>query len=140
MLISIAYMISMAMGMPELKAWAQTEMVQVVMTALIIVGFTATVLLVDTMMEQVVRDSNLGFTCSGGSNCAVNVSQHYLGGLIDTALGQAKENIKEAQKASQLGYMRFGLSTPNLIPMLQQFLNQVKHQYITHHFISMERG
>lgn len=118
-LIALAYMIGQAFEMPQMRAWAQNEMVQVFMTVIIILGFTATALLLDTLMEQIVVGSNLGFTCSGSSNCAVNVSEQYLGGLIDTALGQAKENIEESQKAAQLAYSRFGLSTPVLIPMLQ---------------------
>lgn len=118
-LIAIAYMVGQGFEMPEIKAWAQTEMVQVFMTIIIIIAFTATALMLDTLVEQIVQGSNLGFSCSGSMNCAVNVSQQYLGGLTETALHQTKENIVESQKAAQLGYSRFGLSTPILIPMLQ---------------------
>jgi hypothetical protein len=118
-LVAIAYMLGQAFEMPEIKAWAQAEMSQVFVTAIIIISFAGTALLLDLMLEQIVQSSGLGFTCSGSANCAVNVSEEYLGGLIDSCLKQARENMVEASSAARTGNLRFGLSTPVLIPMLQ---------------------
>ncbi|MFH0737268.1 MAG: hypothetical protein V1827_01675 [Candidatus Micrarchaeota archaeon] len=118
-LVALAYMVGHAFDMPEIKAWAQNEMIQVFVTCIIIISFTAVALLLDVYMEAIVNGSNLGFDCEGSNNCAVTVAHEYLSGNMETALNSARENVVEAGKASQAANYRFGLSTPVLIPMLQ---------------------
>ncbi|MEW6035823.1 MAG: hypothetical protein AB1529_04380 [Candidatus Micrarchaeota archaeon] len=119
LLVAIGYMLGHAFEMPEIKAWAQNEMVQVFVSAIIVVAFTFTALLLDAYLETIVQNSNLGFSCSGSTNCAVTVSEQYLAGITESAEKQARDNVVEAASAAKWAYTRFGLSTPMLIPLLQ---------------------
>ena len=101
-LISIALLIGMSFEMPELKAWASSELTQVFATLLIVLALAGTITLLDGLFETLVVSSNLGFTCSGTSICAKTVASNYLDNLISLASSVSKSSIEDYATAAKL--------------------------------------
>lgn len=123
-LIAIGYAVGHAFDLSDVKGWAATELVQAFATAIIIVVLIGTVAFLDTMLETIVDNSGLGFHCADAptQNCGITVSQKYIDGLIDVAVGQARNDLSESAKAAVSAGRRFGITYTELIepvPLLQ---------------------
>lgn len=123
MLIALAYMFGHGFNVPELKAWASTEFVQIIVTALIVVMLVAVITFLDGLLVLTVNQSNLqGVSCTNSSNCAVTLADAYFTGLIDIAHGKARDVIEGISDAQVTASRRFGASAVPLIlpiPLLQ---------------------
>ncbi|MBS3067405.1 hypothetical protein J4450_01775 [Candidatus Micrarchaeota archaeon] len=124
--IALAYMFGQGFNIPELKAWASTEMTQAVVTAIIILTFTGVITFLDLMVAEIVNNSFLGFTCAGASVCAITTAEQYLSGMIDTAEDQTKSILQQYADTSRTAAVREGASATPLIkpiPLLQASLS-----------------
>lgn len=101
-IISIALLFGMSFEMPELKAWASSELTQVFATVLIIIALTGSITILDILVGSIVDGSNLGFTCSGTSICAKAVASNYLDNLISLASSVSKSSIEDYATAAKL--------------------------------------
>ncbi len=123
LLIALAYMVGHGFAIPELKAWASTEFVQVIVTALIVILLVAVITFLDSILVLVVNQSNLyGVSCAGSSNCAATLADAYFVDLIDIANGKARDVAQGVSDAYLTASRRFGASAVPLIvpvPLLQ---------------------
>ncbi|MBI5222946.1 hypothetical protein HY990_00840 [Candidatus Micrarchaeota archaeon] len=105
-IISIVVMLATAFDISELKAWASSELTQVFSTALIVLLLSGSLTFMDMIVGQIVNGSNLGFTCSGTSICAVAVANNYLDGLIQIGVGTSSTALNDYALASKISSIR----------------------------------
>lgn len=121
-LISLAYMAGMSFDIPELKAWAATELEQSIATVLIIIAFVGVMTFLDTLTVNIITNSGIPLTCTNAQNCAVQAATVYLDDLIQTANDQVLDRIKDGINAARTSGYSYGASSPQLIypiPLLQ---------------------
>ena len=125
MLIALAYMFGQGFDMPELKAWASVELVQIVVTLVIIISFASVLTLLDTSVAMVVNSSDLGFRCDVLENCAIQTATEYLDGLMDMARGETVSVADKALIAARLASYRIGLGSSQAFwpPFLQSYVS-----------------
>ncbi|MFA6214353.1 MAG: hypothetical protein WC717_03680 [Candidatus Micrarchaeia archaeon] len=106
-IIALAAMMGTAFNLPEIKAFANTEIRQAVISALLIVSLVALVTFFDEMARLSIEGADLPITCVSGEPCYVTSAKFYLSTLQDTgneyARNELGESIKVAKRAS-LGY------------------------------------
>ncbi len=116
-LAAIAYAVGIGFEMPELRAWAGSELSQVVANAVIILVLLAAIVFLDIFIAAMVTQSNL-IICTPGDSCLQSVTNLYLEDYVSaansTAVGVLKNNIKAAAAANR----RFG-GQANTIWLLQ---------------------
>jgi len=122
MLVALAYMAGKGFDMPEIRAWAASELSQAFVTVLIVIFMVAIVGFADEIARFIVNQSNVGFQCEDGDPCAIMTANAYLDGLIDSAdtaaLELAQDNIKALKQATRKAG---GYAVPFIkpIPLLQ---------------------
>lgn len=108
LLIALAYLAGQGFDMPEIRAWAGIELVQVVVTLIIIISWAAVLTLLDSTIAYAVSYSNLGYTCEALENCAISTAQRYIEGLVDLAMDSVKETADNAVYKAWLSSLRIG--------------------------------
>ncbi len=100
-IVSIAYGISIGMEMPELKAWAGTELRQIITNAVLIVILFLAVELLDVVVIAMVNTSApAGLHCDIGESCLQKVSLAYLSDYTQSAEDGIKDVVRNNMKAS----------------------------------------
>lgn len=110
--VAIAYMIAIAFNLRELKVWADSELSQVFISMLILVGIVGLVSLLSTLSSTVASASGVGVTCDEAKEpCSITVAKTYVDQLISvahsTAFNILDGNVEMANKA----YKRWGIQT-----------------------------
>lgn len=98
LIVAIAYLISMGLEMPEVKAWAGTELTQIISTAIIIAFLFGIMAFLDTITSWMINESGIMY-CGVGENCLQQVSVAYINDSIDAAETGAKDCLKNSMKA-----------------------------------------
>jgi len=102
-IVAIAYAISIGMEMPELKAWAGTEIKQIIATAILILLIFVAIEFIDVLVIAMVNSVNpAGMECVLGENCLQKVSVTYINDYVDAAESGVKNVIKNNIKASAM--------------------------------------
>ncbi|MFN7991138.1 MAG: hypothetical protein U0R44_03180 [Candidatus Micrarchaeia archaeon] len=114
-LIGMAYAVGIGMEMPEIKAWASNELVQVFANVTIIIGLLVTIAFLDAMSQAIVQESQLNLSCVGGQSCIGNVSVAYLDSYINSAKDDARQVSIDAVTASGWAGRRFGLYCTSIL-------------------------
>ncbi|MDD5171783.1 MAG: hypothetical protein PHF60_01985 [Candidatus ainarchaeum sp.] len=113
-LVAIAYAIGIGLEMPEMKAWAGTELVQIITNAIIVATLIVTLALIDLVVLGVAVQSGLtvdGCTESGNAtSCLQGVTDQYLDSYIDTAESKAKGILSDNMFAAGMAGRRIGIS------------------------------
>ena len=100
-IVAIAYAISIGMEMPELKAWAGTEIKQIIATALLILAIFIVIEFLDVIVIAMVNSVNPGgMECIFGENCLQKVSLAYVNDYVDAAETGVQNVIANNIKAS----------------------------------------
>lgn len=100
-LVAIAYAIGKGLEMPELQAWAGTELRQVFSNAVLIVFLFVAIGFIDTLSMLIINDAAPGgLHCDIGDNCLKTVSIAYLDDYISAAEISIKDTVKNNMKAS----------------------------------------
>jgi len=98
LIVAIAYLVAMGFEMPEIKAWAGTEVTQIISTAIIIAFLFGIILFLDTISSWMINESGI-MTCGVGENCLQQASVAYLNDSIDAAESGAKDCLKNSMQA-----------------------------------------
>ncbi|MCI0503744.1 hypothetical protein L0Y65_03465 [Candidatus Micrarchaeota archaeon] len=156
-LVGIGYAIGIGLDMPEVKAWASNEMVQIIANAIIIIVLMATIVLIDMLVVAMVVQSGLDVpACTSiGSSCLQNVTVMYLQDYVSTAEDGAKDVLINNMDAAHAASIRLGLyCTTAFLPlfclqagftttvagqyMLDQDMYAILFEYYTNLLSSME--
>ena len=100
-LVAISYTIGKGLEMPELQAWAGTELRQIIANAVLIVILFIAIGFIDTLSMLIINDvSPGGLHCYIGDNCLQKVATEYLEDYIGTAEIGMKDTVKNNMKAA----------------------------------------
>jgi len=106
-IIALAAMIGKAFNLPEIKAFANNEIKQAVISALIIVSLVGLVAFFDEVARLSIQGADPPVVCASSEPCYVTAAKFYLTTLYDTGSGFAKNNLEESitkMKRATLGY------------------------------------
>ncbi len=125
-IVSLAYMAGSAFEMPDLKAWAQTEVSQIIATAIICAAFVAVLAFVEFVVGYLVSESKVpGLGCAWGG-CLNTTASFYFDGyssaIKENALAALKESVENVRTISS----RYNVYCSDLIfpiPCLQAGLS-----------------
>jgi hypothetical protein len=119
-LIAIAYMVGKGFEMPDLQAWAEVELTQVITTAIIVAFLIATITFLDNIVRIAVEESEVPdpfnpgpgkiLSCNPTDFCAEKITEAYFKDLNDTMNKQAQQNFKDAVKYAKQASTRSGWS------------------------------
>ena len=119
-LVAIAYGIALGFEMPELKAWAGTELNQIIANAVLIAILFVAVGFIDTLTAIMVNTAApAGMQCAVGENCLQKVSLAYLNDYIGSAEDGVRDVARNNMKASAWVGRNVGIYATSLIPLLQ---------------------
>lgn len=100
-IVAISYAVSIGMEMPQLKAWAGTELRQIIANAVLIVIIFVVIEFLDVMVIMMVNTSAPGgLHCDIGESCLQKVSLAYINDYVDSAETGIKDVVKNNMKAS----------------------------------------
>lgn len=103
-IVSLTYMVSIGFDMPDLKAWAGTELSQIIATAIIIASLVVVLVFINELVVTIVNESQIsGLTCNIQENCLNKTASFYFDSYINKAEKQmraALEEVKEKMAAS----------------------------------------
>jgi len=97
-IVAIAYLVAMGFEVPEVKAWAGTEVTQIISTAIIIAFLFGIIAFLDTISSWMINESGIMY-CGVGENCLQKASVAYLNDSIDAAEAGAKDCLKNSMQA-----------------------------------------
>lgn len=100
-IIAIVAMFGTAFNLPEAKAFVRTELLQALVSVLLIISLIALVGFFDLIATQAIKYADLPVLCTGGEPCYISASKAYLDGLIDLSGTAAKESLKNAYEYQQ---------------------------------------
>lgn len=127
--VSLAYALGIGFGMPDLKAWAQAEVSQIIATAIICVAFVGVLAFVEFLTGYLVSESRVpGLSCAWGSCLDETASfyfEDYSSTIKENALAALKESVENVKTISSrynvycsdlifpIPCLQFGMSLPN---------------------------
>jgi hypothetical protein len=101
-LIAMAYPVSSALNLRELRAWADVEMGEAVSTALV-VGLVIGVLVFVELVTQAYTLATPQFNCDGSRFCPVSVAEQYLQEYMDTTMPLYGDLLQESVAYGKAG-------------------------------------
>ncbi len=116
-LVAIAYAIGIGFEMPEIRAWASTELVQIITNAIIVAGLMGVLAFIEIVVLGVVSTSGVGAAtvpeCYGAggnsTSCLQGVTRAYLDDYMNSAAGAAKDVLSQNMGAAAMAGRRIGL-------------------------------
>jgi hypothetical protein len=106
-IIALAAMIGKAFNLPEIKAFANNEIKQAVISVLFIVSLIALVSFFNEIAVQSIAAADLPVDCNVPEPCYVAAAKTYLTTIIDIGKSYSKDNLKESidkMRRSSYGY------------------------------------
>jgi hypothetical protein len=109
-LVAIAYMVGTGFEMPEVKAWASNEFVQIIANALIIVSLIVTIAFIDGLVLAIAAGSGLNVAACyvGGQGCLQETAIMYLEDYQETAQEGARSVLQQNVWANRAANIRLG--------------------------------
>jgi hypothetical protein len=95
-IIALAAMLGIAFNLPTIKAFANNELKQAVISALIIFSLLGLVTFFDAIARDAVEGADLPIVCLPSEPCYITAAKNYLTTLQDTAKTYAEERLKES--------------------------------------------
>jgi len=109
-LVAMGYAIGIGFEMPEMQAWASSELTQVFANVIIIIALLAIVGFIDLVIMTIVNGSGIeSVHCVPGENCLSKTSNAYLDDYINTAKDGAKNVLDNNIDAAAWSNRRIGL-------------------------------
>jgi hypothetical protein len=110
-LVAIAFVIGIGLEMPEIKAWASNELVQVFANVIIVIMLIVTIAFIDALVVAIVMTSSMNIPqCSDPSqSCLQAVVNEYLEQYVTAAQEGAKEILSNNIDAMGMANRRLGL-------------------------------
>jgi len=144
-LVALGYGIGIGMEMPELKAWAGTELKQIIATAIMIIMLLVVIAFIDTLAMVVVNTTAPGgLNCDISQSCLQKVSLEYLKDYISGAESGIKDVVKNNMKdsawtgrglgiyATSIKLGQLGISTP----LAANYMLDVDRHHIVYEYYS----
>ena len=106
-IIALAAMIGTAFNMPEVRAFANTELKQAVISVLLIVSLIALVTFFDEIAVLSISSADLPVACNNAEPCYSTAAKSYLTQIYDTGSEYAKTELRESitnAKRASYGY------------------------------------
>jgi|GEM_PF-1141358 len=106
-IIALAALIGKAFNLPEIKAFANNEIKQAVISVLLIASLIALVAFFDEIAFLSIQDAGLPVDCNVPEPCYVAAAKTYLTTIIDIGKEYSKDNMKESiekMRRSSYGY------------------------------------
>jgi len=106
-IIALAAMIGKAFNLPEVKAFANNELKQAIISAILIVSLVALVAFFNEIAVDAVAGADLPVPCNSNEPCYITAAKYYLKTLFDTGSGYAENNLEESikrMKRASYGY------------------------------------
>ena len=108
--VAIGYAIGIGFEMPEMEAWARSELTQVFANVIIIIALIGIVAFIDFSTMLMVNGSGIGgLNCNAGENCLNKTVNAYLGDYLDAAEAGAMNTLENNLEASAWANRRIGL-------------------------------
>ncbi|MBN1170414.1 hypothetical protein JXA56_05285 [Candidatus Micrarchaeota archaeon] len=110
-LVAIAYMIGIGMEMPEIKAWANNELSQIIANAIIIASLIGVIVFIDVLANGIVLSSGLNIPECGDvtQSCLQGVTTEYLRSYVDAAREGARSTLMNNVNAAAMANRRIGM-------------------------------
>jgi len=150
-LIAIAYMVGTGFEIAQVKAWANTELVQVFVNVLIIMSLMVTITFIDTIAASMVQESGLNIACTAGKSCLQQLTHAYLDDYVSAANSGAKDVLRASVEAAATANRRIGGTCISIICLqigysqtvagqfvLQQDMNNILFEYYSNLLSSLE--
>ncbi|HID72716.1 TPA: hypothetical protein EYP38_02130, partial [Candidatus Micrarchaeota archaeon] len=133
-LVAIGYMIAVAFELPDLRAWASTELSQVIANAILIVILIVTIAFLDTLVMAMINGSEVGgLHCDIGDPCLQEVVTSEYGYLQDS-ITAAKEGAQNALANNMVAAAwmnrRAGISCITIYCIMLSFYMGLAPQYV----------
>jgi len=111
-LVAIAYSIGVGFEIPEIRAWANSELTQIIANAIIIGALIITIAFVDGIIMAIVAGSGLDIPdCyTPGGSCMQATVNEYFSSYLDSAKSIAREVVGDNLEAAQWANRRIGLN------------------------------
>jgi hypothetical protein len=117
-LVAIAYAIGIGFELPEIKAWAGSELVQIFTNAIIVVALIAAIALIEVVVLGMAQASNLGVSaCMPGApggtssmSCLQATTEAYLSDEYNTANDKARSVLQNSVAAGAWMNRRLGIT------------------------------
>ncbi|HSB47209.1 MAG TPA: hypothetical protein VLD37_04280 [Candidatus Bilamarchaeum sp.] len=113
-IVAIAYMLGRGFEMPEITAWASTELVQVIVNAIIVASLMGVIAFIELTVIGIAASSNINApgcygTAGNATSCLQDVTNFYLNDYATTAADGAKGVLKQNMDAAGMAGRRIGL-------------------------------
>jgi hypothetical protein len=110
-LVAIAFVIGIGLEMPEIKAWASNELVQIFANVIIVIMLIVTIAFIDALVSAIVMTSSINIPeCStAGQSCLQAVVSEYLEQYVSAAEEGAKSTLLNNVDAMGMANRRLGL-------------------------------
>ncbi|MFA6490131.1 MAG: hypothetical protein WCT52_05645 [Candidatus Micrarchaeia archaeon] len=95
-IIAIAAMMGQAFNLTEVKAFAKTEIMQAVVSLLLIAGLMALVQFFDIVAIEAIESMNLPVSCNPSEPCYITAAKEYITNIQGVADQYAQNNLKES--------------------------------------------
>ncbi len=130
-LVAIAYVIGMGLEMPEIRAWANNELVQIIANTLIVVLLIVSIAFIDVLVVGMVMTSGLDIQECGdpGQSCLQAVTVKYLDQYVVAAKDGAKSALQNNVDAAGMAARRLGLYCTTIYCLQLGFTTTIAGNY-----------
>lgn len=106
-IIAVAAMIGHAFSLPEVKAFVDAELMQAVVSVLLVVSLIGLVAFFDEVARLAIEAGNLPVRCDPNEPCYISTAKQYLDGIYDSGKEYAKTSLQNSfdrQNLASAGY------------------------------------
>jgi hypothetical protein len=108
-IVGIGYAVGRGFEIPELEAWAASELSQIIVNAVIIAVLLAAMIFIDGLVVAMVSESQLPtFTCTAGQSCLQLLTDNYLSDYVNASEAGAENVLQNNVAAAEVANRRFG--------------------------------
>jgi len=101
-IIAIAALIGHSFNLPEMKAFVDSELMQAVVSALLVMGIMALIIFFDGIARLAIEAGNLPVVCNPDEPCYLSTAKQYLDNVYSVGRDYARESLKESFNNQQV--------------------------------------
>ncbi|MEM4633591.1 MAG: hypothetical protein QW275_00365 [Candidatus Anstonellaceae archaeon] len=101
-IIAIAAMIGHSFNLSEVKAFANRELMQAVVSALLIFGIMGAIIFFDSTARMAIEAGGLPVACNPDEPCYISAAKQYLQNIYDVAKESAENSLKESFESQKI--------------------------------------
>jgi hypothetical protein len=136
--VAMAYAIGIGFEMPQMEAWARSELTQVFANVVIVISLIAVVGLIDIAIMGIANSSGIpDLYCYPGENCLNRTANAYFEDYITTAAQGAKAVLEDNLVKSGWSNRRVGAYCTVFIPCVQA---SISNGLVPHFLLDVDRN